>query len=284
MMTSRFSACKCFCRLYVFFAVYAIITVFVSCREEIDHDDQPQFTPVSQGTINTTLTTYSTAMDTIVHYSVYLPPGYDTTDIDYPVLYLLHGMGGDHRSWINNGMADVMNYAFHTGSARPMVVIMPQGFNAFYCNTYGLLYEDFLIDEFMPWIETNYRISTSRNNTAIAGLSMGGYGCTYHAFKRHEKFRSCYAMSAAFPGITDIPDIRDAINAKTPEELENLPEYTMEVGNQDWLVLEGNVAFDAYLKSKGIEHNYITRTGTHDWNFWMTCLPKAVAFVSSYFD
>ncbi|MBN1159540.1 MAG: hypothetical protein JXA61_09180 [Bacteroidales bacterium] len=284
MKTVNFLDLRFLWRSFSYIIAFAILVVTISCKKEIDNDDPSPFIPVPQGTTLTTLAIYSSAMDTIVHYSVYLPPGYDTSDIDYPVLYLLHGMGGNHRDWINNGMAGVMDVAIHSGYSRPLVVIMPQGFTSFYCNTNGFLYEDFFVQEFLPYMEANYRIKTTRNNTAIAGLSMGGYGCTYHAFKRHEKFGSCYAMSAALATVAQLPDIRDVVNAKTPEELQNMPAYTMEVGSQDWLVLNGNVAFHTYLTGKGIEHNYITRPGTHDWNFWMTCLPKAVDFFSNYFD
>ncbi len=271
--------------LSLYLSVLVILALLVSCREKTEYDAPHQPFPVSEeGTTDTSLTIYSNIMDTLVHYSVYLPPGYDTTETDYPVLYLLHGMGNDHRDWIKHGMANVMDYAFESGTAQPMVVIMPQGFTTFYCNVLGLAYEDFFIDEFLPYIEIHYRIKTERNNTAIAGLSMGGYGCSYHAFKQQDIFGSSYAMSAAFPDVSYIPNIRDVIDGKTSEELDDLPAYTMEVGNQDFIVIDVNVSFHTYLNSKDIEHSFIRRTGTHDWDFWMSCLPKAVAFVSDYFD
>lgn len=259
----------------------------VSCSDDTGGEDPAPYVPAAKGTVDTALTITSTILGRTVHYSVYLPPGYDTSHVSYPVLYLLHGMYGDHRDWVINGMAAEMNYAFREDYAIPMVVIMPQGYNAFYCNNYnneGLMYEDFMINEFFPYIRTNYRVKTNRGNTAIAGLSMGGYGCTYYAFKYNRMFSSSYAMSAAVPNVTGAPDIRTVINSLTETELANLPAYALEVGTEDYLVLSGNVAFDAFLTEKGIAHTYITRTGTHDWNFWMTCLPKALEFVSSYFS
>lgn len=259
----------------------------VSCSDETDGGNPEPYVPAAKGTVDTALTITSTILGRTVHYSVYLPPGYDTSHVSYPVLYLLHGMYGDHRDWVINGMAAEMNYAFREEYATPMVVIMPQGYNAFYCNNYnneGLMYEDFIINEFFPHIKTNYRVKTNRGNTAIAGLSMGGYGCTYYAFKYNRMFSSSYGMSAAVPNVTGAPDIRTVINSLTETELANLPEYALEVGMEDYLVLGGNVTFDAFLTEKGIAHAYITRTGTHDWKFWMTCLPKALEFVSLHFS
>lgn len=270
------------CLISLFLAVS-----LVSCTVEPEEEDPDPYVPAAKGTVDTTLTITSTILGRTVHYSVYLPPGYDTSHVSYPVLYLLHGMWGDHRDWVANGMAAEMNYAFKTDKALPMVVIMPQGYNAFYCNNYnneGLMYEDFMVNEFFPYIEAHYRIKTNGGNTAIAGLSMGGYGCTYYAFKYQQEFSSAYAMSAAVPNVTGAPDIREILNSKTAEELDNLPAYAMEVGTEDFVVLGGNVTFDAFLTDKGIYHTYITRAGTHDWTFWMTCLPKAIEFVSSYFS
>jgi len=258
-----------------------------SCNKDPGGEDPGPYITAAKGTTDTTLTIVSTVLGRTVHYSVYLPPGYDTSHVSYPVLYLLHGMYGDHRDWVADGMASEMNYAFKEEYATPMVVIMPQGYNAFYCNNYnneGLMYEDFMINEFFPYIREHYRIKTNRGNTAIAGLSMGGYGCTYYAFRYAQMFSGSYGMSAAVPNVTGAPDIRTVINSLTETELANLPAYAMEVGTEDFLVLSGNVTFDAFLTGKGIAHTYITRTGTHDWAFWMTCLPKALEFVSSHFS
>ncbi|MGB4293320.1 MAG: alpha/beta hydrolase-fold protein [Bacteroidales bacterium] len=242
---------------------------------------------IPAGKTDTSLTISSSIMGITVRYSVYLPPGYDSTEQSYPVFYLLHGMYGNHCDWINNGMASEMNHAIAAGKAKPMVVVMPQGFNLFYCNNFnnqGFNYEDFFITEFIPSIEDKLRVKKERNNRAIGGLSMGGYGATLNAYKRPELFGSCYSMSGALPGVNGAPDIREIINRKQPGELAILPAYVMETGTEDFLVYAGNVEFNRFLEDKGIQHNFITRPGTHDWNFWMTCLPKAIAFISKYFD
>jgi len=217
---------------------------------------------------------------------VYLPPDYETSGIDYPVLYLLHGMWGSHRDWPSNSMAYHMDHKIYDESIKPMVVIMPHGYDAFYCNNYGgngIMYEDYLINEFFPYIESHYRIKTEKNNTAIAGLSMGGYGCTFLAFKYQDKFGSSYSMSGALTSGEGDNNLETIINAKTPEQIADLPGFVMEIGTEDFLY-NANVAFDEFLTSKGVTHTFITRSGTHDWLFWAQCLPKTLEFVSNYFD
>jgi enterochelin esterase-like enzyme len=230
---------------------------------------------------------YSDILSRDMHYSIYLPAGYDTSTNSFPVLYLLHGMWGSYLDWPENGMSNITNYAIRSKSAKPMVIVMPDGLDAFYCNNYNggtLLYEDFLIEEFFPYIESTYKIKTSRGSRAIAGLSMGGYGASFHAFKRPEMFSSCYSMSGALAMGETAPDLQVIINGLSPEQLARLPAYTMEVGTEDYLVYSSNVSFDAFLEGKGISHTFIARAGSHDWPFWIACLPKVLTFVSNNFE
>ena len=171
-----------------------------------------------------------------------------------------------------------------------MVVIMPNSFKSFYTNscTYEdkvIAYEDFFINEFIPFVESQYRVKTDKNNKAISGDSMGGYGCTYLSLNNHNQFGSCYAMSGVYPTPGyNCPDIRDIVNAKSSEELQNLPAYVMEVGTQDVLVYNMNEDFHEYLTGKGIDHLFVKRNGTHNWQFWQECLCNAVSFFSEQFD
>lgn len=255
----------------------------VSCSEKAVDDEPPvEIISPPQGTVDTTQTIFSTILGIKMHYSVYLPPSYSKTTEKYPVLYLLHGMYGDYRDWVKNGMASITDLAVYSSKAKEMVVIMPNGFNAFYCNNFNggsLKYEDFFIQEFIPQIESKYRIKTTQKGRSIAGLSMGGYGATFHAFKRPELFCAAYAMSGAMMGTT-APDIKLMLDTWSTDELKKLPAYTMECGTEDFLVFAGNESFDQYLTNKGIAHNYIKRTGVHDWIFWKACLPKALEMVS----
>jgi len=272
--------------LIISLALVAFLFVASCSKPSVEDDSSVEIISPPKGTVDTTQTIFSNILGIKMHYSVYLPPSYSITTEKYPVLYLLHGMYGDYRDWVKNDMASITDLAIYSSKAKEMVVIMPNGFNAFYCNNFNggsLKYEDFFIQEFIPQIESKYRIKATQKGRSIAGLSMGGYGATYHAFKRPELFCAAYAMSGAMVGTT-APDIKLLLDARSTDELKKLPAYTMECGTEDFLVFAGNENFDQYLTNKGIAHNYIKRTGTHDWIFWKACLPKALEMVSKNLD
>jgi len=269
------------------FSLLAICHLLLACSKESTDDNNGEKKNYPKGTVDITRTMTSSVLEREMHLSVYLPFGYDTSGIEYPVLYLLHGMWGNYQDWVKNGMAGVLDSYIREEYAKPMIVIMPDGLDAFYCNNYNngtMRYEDYMIDELIPWVESNYRTKNDRKNRAVAGLSMGGYGCTFHAFKRPNLFSSAYSMSGALSMGSSAPDIQAIINASTGDELHNLPAYTMECGTEDALVFTSNVQFDSFLTGKNITHTFIKRSGSHDWTFWMECLPKVVEFASKNFD
>ncbi|MBQ5854649.1 MAG: endo-1,4-beta-xylanase Z, partial [Alistipes sp.] len=140
-------------------------------------------------------------------YSVYLPDGYDSSTERYPVLYLLHGAWGNHKSWNRDGggeqprITDVMIAA---GKAVKMIVVMPDatgigprrgGKNMGYFNVRDWAYEDFFFQEFIPYIDQKFRTIASKEGRAIAGLSMGGGGSVVYAQRHPEMFNACYSTS-----------------------------------------------------------------------------------------
>jgi len=145
-----------------------------------------------------------------MNYSVYLPPSCQSSTRSYPVLYLLHGMWGDHTSWITQGEADrIATEIMNRGEVPEMIIVMPNGFiDGFYINNYdnSVKWEDFFYKEFIPQVEKKYRILNDRNYRAIAGLSMGGYGALYHAINHNDMFTVCYALSA---GVIEVNQLKD---------------------------------------------------------------------------
>jgi enterochelin esterase-like enzyme len=221
-----------------------------------------------------------------VAYNVYFPPSYNQDKTKkFPVLYLLHGFSGNQSDWTVHGMSFTMDSVINNG-AKEMIVIMPDGMDSFYCNNYDdrkLHYEDFMVKELIPQVESKYRIISSRGSRAIAGLSMGGYGATYHAFKYRDMYSSGYSMSGALT-VGNTPDIMAMLDTLTAEQLHSLPAYTMEIGLQDISCYFVNFSFHNFLISKHVTHTYIERAGVHDWLFWTICLPKAIRFASDNFD
>lgn len=255
-------------------------------QEEQDPEGPGKDTP-PQGTILKNETIESQILEGMQHYAIYLPPGYDTSLVDYPLLYLLHGMYGTYLDWPNHDLARMTDNAIHQGSIVPMIIVMPNGLDAFYCNNYeggDILYEDYFIEEFIPEIESSYRIKANGGSRAIAGLSMGGYGTTFHAFKRPGMFCCAYSMSGPLDKGNSAPDLKSIIDALTEEELGQLPDYFMECGTEDNLIYPSNVDFDAYLSKKNVPHTFVERPGTHNWAFFEECLPHALEAASEQFD
>ncbi len=263
-----------------------ILLLFSGCSKESGDEKQEEIITISKGSVFGNESLYSEILGKNMNYSIYLPPNYSKSENEYPVLYLLHGMWGNYRDWVTNGMSAVMDDKINNNEASEMIVVMPDGIDAFYCNNYNggnILYEDFMIQEFIPGVEKKYRIKAAKNSRAIAGLSMGGYGATFHAFKRPDMFSSCYSMSGALEMGSSAPDLKEIIDSKTTGQLSELPPYSMECGTEDALVFSANENFDRFLNKKEFQHNYIKRSGSHDWAFWMACLPNVLEFASSNF-
>ena len=196
------------------------------------------------GTVDNSYTLQSEILDRQMSYSVYLPESYHTSNRDYPVMYLLHGMTGDHTDWIRMGEVQrIAGEVMASGGAPEMIIVMPDGlYDAFYINNYdgSVQWEDFFHKEFIPAVESEFRITTDRSKRAIAGLSMGGYGAMYHGVKYKEKFSSVYAMSAAFLEVEPMPasersDWDREFHLKTwgPYNEEQLPENYKEHSIQE---------------------------------------------------
>jgi S-formylglutathione hydrolase FrmB len=234
----------------------------------------------SQSGTVTTQPIQSNILNLTLNYNVYFPPSYsqDTTK-KYPVLDLLHGKSGNNTDWNKNaGLVTVMDTEIANG-AREMIVIMPNGIDAFYCNNYNgskYHYEDFMVQELIPQVESKFRIVSSSSTRAIAGLSMGGYGATYHAFKYLDLYSSCYSLSGALIMGATTPNIEAMLDSLTVEQLQSMPPYIMEVGIQDPLVYTMNINFNNFLLMKNVAHQYFEREGAHEWAFGIACLPKAL--------
>lgn len=235
------------------------------------------------------LTIKSVVLGQEMKYNILLPGSYNIeTDKKYPVLYLLHGMGDDNNAWMING--DAKNHvqrAIKKEVIPEIIVVMPDALVTFYVNGYqeGLKYCTFLEEEFIPYIESNYRVKTERSSRFIAGLSMGGFGASYHAFTYPEKFIYCYSMSGALEGVGTpaTPSIVDLIS-EYRDNYDSLPGYTIDCGTSDFLVYTSNVSVHEKLIQLGFDHEYIERNGSHDWTFWKESLPMALERIGNYLN
>ena len=241
------------------------------------------------------LTVRSEIMNTTVKYSIYLPESYDGTK-KYPVLYMLHGYGGNNNDWLQDNTGSIWagggtmpayarEYAKNTG--KDLIIVSPDGGNNFYCDGFngGPKYMSFFFQEFIPYIESTYAIKAEKKSRAIGGLSMGGYGSLYYGSLHPEMFCYVYACSAAV-NVGGSPDPAVLIGQSVSAgKLNEMPGFTLEIGTEDMTVsVSSNDAFINMLASYGIPYEYITRPGAHDWPFWNACSPKIIQKVMTIFE
>lgn len=175
-----------------------------------------QETPgIERGTIEET-EYQSKTVGTTRKVTVYLPPKYDKSK-KYPVLYLLHGIGGDHKEWMQGVPNIIMDNLYAQGKAKPMIIVMPNGRalpnDKAEGNVYSMekvkgfeIFERDLIDDLIPFIQSQYSTYTDQEHRAIAGLSMGGGQSLNFGLGNLDKF--------AFVG-----GFSSAPNTKQPEQL-----------------------------------------------------------------
>ena len=141
-----------------------------------------------------------------VRYCVLLPDNYDTEKSKrYPVLYFLHGLGENEQALMQTGGWGVIQDLQRSGRVGDFMMVAPEGRGSFFIDSADgkVRYSDFLLREFLPAIETRYRILRGRKTRGVTGLSMGGYGALRLAFAHPELFGSVSAQSAAL--ITQSP-------------------------------------------------------------------------------
>lgn len=140
------------------------------------------------------------------HVSVYLPPSYDTSpDRRYPVLYVLHGFTDSDLNWFGwrehfVNVPAAMERALESGTAKEMILVMPNAFTAFQGSMYSSSvttgdWETFVAEELVAYIDANYRTLADRENRGLTGHSMGGYGTIRIGMQRPDVFSSLYVMS-----------------------------------------------------------------------------------------
>jgi len=251
-----------------------------------------------------------------VHYSIYLPSDYNTSERSYPVTYLLHGYGDADDGWIQFGEINrLADKATADGTIPPMIIVTPDGFKSFYINAAdgSLNYEDFFIKELIPHIEKTYKVKSEKRFRGIAGLSMGGYGALIYALKYPKLFTAAAPLSAVVWSDSDIMNSSDNIynslfatndkkNVKGTDRineswLKNSPlklietnsmedlssvKYWIDCGDDDYLSI-GNVNLHVAMTNKKIPHEFRVRDGAHNWTYWRTGVIDALSFIGNSF-
>ena len=227
---------------------------------------------VAHGKIDT-VTYSSSTVGTNRRALVYTPPGFSKNK-KYPVLYLLHGIGGDEKEWLNGGRPQVVLDNLYAGKKiEPMIVVMPNGRAMKDDRATGNImaqdkvqafatFERDLLDDLIPYIEKNFPVKAGSESRAIAGLSMGGGQSLNFGLGNLDKFAWVGGFSSA-PN-TKLPEqlVPDADAAKKKLKL-----LFISCGASDGLIGFSKRTHD-YLAEKNVPHIYYIEPGVHDFKVW----------------
>lgn len=246
-----------------------------------------------------------------VPYCVLLPPAYDADNTrNFPVLYFFHGLGDNEQMFLHSGGWNLVEDSWEKKQLNEFLIATPAAGAGFYINSRDgkLRYEDFLLREFLPFIERHYRTRPGRANRAVSGVSMGGYGALHLAFSHPELFSAVSAHSPALieklPSFVANPtSVRVRIlggtfgsppdpafwNRNSPltlarnANLHRLKIY-FDCGDQDDFGFDsGAAALDKILSARHLLHEFHLYPGRHDWSYFASHLPASLAFHSRAF-
>ncbi len=231
-------------------------------------------------------------------YNVILPADYHrgaSKSKRYPVLYLLHGLGGSAADWVSD-RARLADYA----AAYPFIVIVPEGRDAWYTDSATApneKFESYFVEELIPDVDRRFRTVAAREGRAVAGLSMGGYGSLKFGLKHPELFAFAGSMSGALAAASWLPDekllefvrpsiarvygpadqpdnetrrandIYRLVRELSPERVRALPFLYLDCGTEDFLI-GVNRDFSALLLEKKVPHEFRELPGGHAWPYW----------------
>jgi len=256
----------------------------------------------------------------LVHYCVYLPAGYDAGAAQrpaqrYPVLYFLHGLGDNEQTLFNSGGWTLVDDLRNHHKMGDFLIVAPEGRRSFYINSAdgSVRYGDFFLQEFLPHIDSTYRILPGRAGRAISGISMGGYGALRFALARPDLFSAVSAQSAAL--ITESPKELDAASRTgaplagvlgavfgkpidVPHWNENSPfllakknavalrklAIYFNCGQEDNYGFEkGAAALHEELQKEGVSHLYRPYPGDHSLTYFLAHFDEVMEFHSRAF-
>ncbi|NLZ74024.1 MAG: esterase [Bacteroidales bacterium] len=224
--------------------------------------------------------------------TIYTPPCYNQNKQDYPVLYLLHGMGGDEEAWITLGRAiRILDNLIAEGKAKPMIVVMPNGNVSQEAapgesslgmqqptmnlpkTMEGSMEKSFL--DIISYVESQYRVKKEKSGRAIAGLSMGGFHSLHISKEYPTLFDYVGLFSAAiWPTEKDSSSVYANSEEKFKLQFKSPPQlYWIAIGKTDFLY-QANVAFRSFLDEKGYQYVYYESDGGHTWRNWRIYLSK----------
>lgn len=249
-----------------------------------------------------TTTMYSKKLHMDWNYDVYLPAGYNpNSSKKYPVLYMLHGIYGNHRNLLERfNSQQILDGLMHRKNKK-MIVVFVDGFNSFYINQKGgMQMEDAIVDDLVPQINKTYKVKTDADSQGIGGISMGGYGAARLALKYPNKFNKAVLISpAVWEKLPKTNPIRMNMHAFTDgkqhwsDKVYNQlfpTQYIDTASKKDKFFVESTSSdttvpikdvnnFVKTLKKDDISVKFVKDSGdNHNWTYWTKAAPIAYAW------
>ncbi len=223
--------------------------------------------------------------------TIYTPADYEGSKRRYPVLYLLHGMGGDEEAWIATGrVAEIMDNLIAQGKAEPMIVVMTNGCTK-HVSAPGFSHEgmwtpymsgsmdgsfEVMFPSIVGWVDSNYRTIRKAQSRAIAGLSMGGFHSMQISKEYPEMFDYVGLFSAAIfrgkEGVATYENLEPKFERQFSGDLKL---YWIAIGSEDFLYDE-NVKYRELLDEKGYKYEYRETGDGHIWRNWRIYIAEFV--------
>jgi putative tributyrin esterase len=277
----------------------AVVLLLAACsrKKEQSRPDHPRLT---FKVVMQDVTFHSAALDRDMPYRVILPIGINPSQ-KLPVVYLLHGGGGNFRDWSN--YSDVARFA-----ELGLVLVMPEGHDSYYTNSATRpqdRYEDYIIRDLISDVESRFPVATGRRNRSIIGVSMGGFGAIKLALAHPELFSFAGGLSSAIdvpsrpfswkrtqqwrshrsifgPWEGPIQRSNDPFLLARSVDSSQTPYLFLSCGEQEGL-LPANRQFAVLLSQRHIGHEFHTIHGGHDWNQWNAWLPTCFESLLQHF-
>jgi len=243
-----------------------------------------------------TVETYSTSMKKTIKAVVIRPDDYATAGA-FPVVYLLHGYSGNYADWITKAKGFEKAVDLYQ-----IIIVCPDGNNSWYWDSPvdpNFKYETYVSNELVNWIDGKYKTIKNRNARGITGLSMGGHGALYLALKHQDVFGTAGSMSGGvdirpFPNNWDMA-LRLGTYSEHPDNWEKYTVINMlhllkpnslaliiDCGTEDFF-FKVNENLHEQLLYRNIPHDFITRPGAHNWNYWTNSIQYQLLFMNNYF-
>ena len=238
---------------------------------------------------------WSDALGRAMPYEVYLPPGYySNPDRRYPVLYMLHGLGGDYRSWQADGLFSQATAMIEAGEIESMIIVTPNGERGYWVDhaNNGPRFGSYIAKDLVSTIDAEYRTITTREARAIGGMSMGGHGALQLALNNPGEFGIVGAHSVAlrrfgqafdFFGDRQYFEAHDPVSIclKNPVQASKF-QIWLDIGDKDAWYPAAKL-FHEQLQSYGVPHQWNVSSGDHNDAYWTAHIADYLRFYSNAF-